>query len=68
MAATMTGDAQGNGLGVDLRAAVRYNLTRRWAVFAEGGVQASNVPFDNGDRKDFRAMISGFGIAFRPSW
>jgi hypothetical protein len=61
-------DDQGNALGVDLRAAVRYNVTRRWAVFAEGGVQAANVSFDNGDKKDFRAMISGFGIAFRPAW
>jgi hypothetical protein len=61
-------DAQGNSLGADLRAAVRYNVTRRWAVFAEGGVQASNVSFGNGDGKDYRAMISGFGIAFRPAW
>jgi hypothetical protein len=58
----------GSGLAVDLRAAVRYDLTRRWAVFAEGGVQASNVSFDNGDRKDYRAMISGFGLALQPAW
>ena len=58
----------GNSLGVDLRTAVRYSVSRRWAVFAEGGVQASNVSFSNGDRKDYRAMISGFGLAFRPAW
>jgi hypothetical protein len=61
-------DAQGNALGAELRAAVRYNVSRRWAVFAEGGIQAANVSFGNGDQKDFRAMISGFGIAFRPAW
>jgi hypothetical protein len=59
---------QGNSLGLDLRAAVRYRVFARWVVFAEGGVQAANVSFDNGDRKDYRALISGFGIAYRPGW
>ena len=58
----------GSGLAADVRAAVRYDVTRRWSVFTEGGVQASNVSFDNGNRTDFRALISGFGVAFRPSW
>jgi hypothetical protein len=61
-------DATGSGLAVDLRAAVRYNVSRRWALFTEGGVQASNVSFKDGDRKDFRAVISGFGLAFQPTW
>jgi hypothetical protein len=63
-----TSDAQGSGLGADLRATVRYDVLRRWAVFAEGGLQASNVSFPNGDEKEYRALISGFGIAFRPAW
>jgi hypothetical protein len=59
---------QGNSLGADLRATLRYDVFRRWAVYAEGGIQASNVSFRNGDRKDYRAAISGFGIAFQPAW
>jgi hypothetical protein len=61
-------DATGSGLAADLRAAVRYDVSRRWSVFTEGGVQAANVSFANGNRTDFRALISGFGIAFRPAW
>lgn len=63
-----TDDGTGSGLGVDMRAAVRYDVFRRWALFAEGGLQASDVSFTSGVRKDFRALISGFGIAFRPAW
>ena len=54
-------------VGVDMRAAVRYDVLRRWAVFAEGGVQMSSVSFQAG-RKDFGALITGFGVAFRPTW
>lgn len=63
-----TADGTGSGLAVDLRAAVRYDVFRRWALFAEGGLQSSGVSFGSGVRKDVRAMISGFGIAFRPAW
>jgi hypothetical protein len=63
-----TADGTGNGLALDMRAAVRYDVSRRWALFAEGGLQSSSVSFSSGARKDFRALISGFGIAFRPAW
>ena len=63
-----TADATGSGLAVDMRATVRYDVFRRWALFAEGGLQSSGVSFDSGVRKDYRALISGFGIAFRPAW
>ncbi len=63
-----TADGTGDGLAVDLRAAVRYDVTPRWALFVEGGLQSSSVSFPSGARKDFRALISGFGIAFRPAW
>jgi hypothetical protein len=62
-----TSDGTGSGLGVDMRAALRYDVFRRWAVFAETGVQASSVSFDSGVRNDFRTVISGFGVAFRPN-
>jgi hypothetical protein len=61
-------DAQGSGFGVDVRAAIRYDVFRRWAIFAEGGVQSSGVSFLDGSRKDFRAVISGIGIALQPAW
>jgi hypothetical protein len=60
--------SEGIGPAADLRAAVRYNVSRRWAMFAEGGVQASNVSFDDGTRTDYRALVSGFGLAYRPAW
>lgn len=63
-----TGDGTGSGVAVDMRATVRYDVFRRWALFAEGGVQSSGVSFSSGARKDVRAMISGLGIAFRPAW
>ncbi|MFN2316604.1 MAG: hypothetical protein ABR551_03880 [Gemmatimonadales bacterium] len=63
-----TGDGIGTGPAVDLRAAVRYDVFTRWALFAEGGLQSSRVSFDTGVRTDYRAMISSFGIAFRPAW
>ncbi len=64
-----TGDGTGTGLNVDVRAAVRYDVFRRWAVFAEGGVQSSNVTFLlTGARTDVRALVSGLGIAYRPKW
>jgi hypothetical protein len=61
-------DDRGSGLGIDLRAAVRYDVLRRWAIFAEGGIQSSNVSFPSGGRTSYRALISGLGIAFRPAW
>jgi opacity protein-like surface antigen len=61
-------DDRGSGLGIDLRAAVRYDVLRRWAIFAEGGIQGSNVSFASGGRTSYRALISGLGIAFRPAW
>ena len=63
-----TDDGVGSGPGIDVRAAVRYDVFRRWAVFAEGGVQGSGVTFNSGVRKDYGALISGFGVAFRPAW
>lgn len=63
-----TVDGTGSGLGLDARAAVRYHVFRRWAVYAEGGLQAAPVSFDSGRRTGHRALISGLGIAFRPAW
>lgn len=58
----------GSGLAVDVRAAVRYDVLRRLAVFAEGGVQATNATFPAARPQQYRAFIGGFGIAFRPQW
>lgn len=62
-------DGTGSGIGVDVRAAARYDVFRRWAIFAEGGVQSAGVSYtSSGGHTDLRAMISGFGIAYRPAW
>ena len=64
-----TDDGVASGLAVDVRAAVRFDVFRRWAVFAEAGLQkSSGTPFPSGLRNDYGALISGFGIAFRPTW
>ena len=63
-----TDDGTGTGIGIDVRAALRFDVLRRWAFFAEGGLQSSGVSFNSGARKDYRALISGFGFAFRPAW
>jgi hypothetical protein len=63
-----TGDGTGSGLNLDVRAAVRYDVFRRWAVFAEGGFQGANVSFPTGARTDVRTLVSGLGVAFRPVW
>jgi hypothetical protein len=56
---------QGNALGVDLRAAVRYQMFSKWGVFAEAGVQGANITLGTGARQDYRAVISGFGVTYR---
>lgn len=58
----------GGGIGFDLRAALRHDVLRRWALFAEGGWQSSSVSFDSSVGFGHRALISGFGFAYRPSW
>ena len=63
-----TADGTGSGLGLDVRAAARYDVFRRWAVFADVGIQTAAVSFPSGARTDYRAIISGLGIAFRPVW
>jgi hypothetical protein len=59
---------RGSGLATDARASLRYNVLRRWCLLAEGGVLVSNQSFDDGSKVGFRALISGFGVAYRPSW
>lgn len=61
-------DGTGSGLGVDLRATLRYDVARRWALFADGGLQAAGVSYNSGARTSYRAVISGLGVAFRPVW
>ena len=63
-----TNDGVGSGVVVDIRAAFRYDVFRRWALFAESGFQSSGVSFDSGAQKSYRALISGLGVAFRPMW
>lgn len=63
-----TADGTGRGLVLDLRATLRYDVLRRWAVFAEGGIHVSDASFNSGGRQDVRALISGLGVAFRPRW
>ena len=58
----------GSGLGIDTRATLRYDVFERWAVFAEGGLQASGVSFPSGAETSYGALISGLGVAFRPAW
>ena len=58
----------GNGLMIDLRSAVRYDVFRRWCVFAEVGFMSSNQTIWDGTRKDVRVLTSGLGVAFRPVW
>jgi hypothetical protein len=63
-----TDDGVGVGLGFDLRATLRYDVFRRWALFVDGGLHSSNASFDATTRADYRALVSGFGVAFRPTW
>jgi hypothetical protein len=63
-----TNDGTASGLAVDLRIALRYDVFRRWAVFAEGGLQTSRTKFSSDARTNYSALISGLGVAFRPAW
>jgi hypothetical protein len=58
----------GDAIALDVRATLRYDLFRRWAVFAEGGVAAANVKLRDGTPKPVSSLISGLGVAFRPAW
>lgn len=63
-----TVDGVGSGVGLDVRVAVRYDVFRRWALFAEGGLQLAGISFTSGVQQDYAALISGFGVAYRPAW
>jgi hypothetical protein len=63
-----TDHVEETGVGFEIRGTMRYDLYRRWAVFAEGGLQSTGVTFASGSRGDYRALISGFGVAYRPKW
>jgi hypothetical protein len=58
----------GPGLAIDMRATVRYDVFRRLAVFAEGGVQSTSATVGDGVKQQYRALIGGFGVAYRPQW
>ena len=58
----------GQGPAVDVRATLRYDIFKRWALFAEAGMHSAGVSFPTGLRRDVRVATSGFGVAFRPVW
>lgn len=58
----------GGGLGVDLRAVIRRDVFTRWALYAEGGIEASRVSFPSGLTGSMGVLMTGIGIAYRPSW
>ena len=63
-----TDDFVGVGAGIDVRATLRYDVFRRWALFADAGLHSADVSFASGARAGYRALISGLGVAFRPAW
>ncbi len=60
--------ARGRGFATDARVSLRYNVLRRWCLLTEAGVVVSNQSFEDETRQGFRAFVSGFGVAYRPSW
>lgn len=63
-----TDEGVGVGAGIDLRATLRYDVLRRWAIFGEAGIVSAKASFGGDTRTDYRALISGLGVAFRPMW
>lgn len=58
----------GHGTSAEFRTAVRYDVFRKWAVFAEVGAQSGSVSFRTGRRTTIGNLISGVGVAYRPQW
>ena len=63
-----TGHKTGAGFGGDLRAVIRYDVFTHWAVYAEAGLETSRSSFPSGLTGSMGSAMSGFGIAYRPSW
>ena len=55
----------GNGLGIDLRASIRYNIFRRWCILGEAGYLSSNQKFGDDSKRKIQAIVSGLGVAYR---
>lgn len=58
-------DNVGSGLGIDIRSGLRYNLARRWCLFAETGLVHSNQKMGDGRKGKIQFLLTGFGIGFR---
>ncbi len=54
---------RGIGIGIDLRASLRYNVYRRWYVMAESGYLSSNQSFMDDSKRKIQNINLGFGIA-----
>lgn len=54
-----------NGLGIDIRTSLRYNLFKRWCILIESGFLSSNQKFLDGREKKIKNISLGLGIAFR---
>lgn len=56
---------EANGLGIDIRTSLRYNLFKRWCIIIESGFLSSNqIKLDGRDIK-IQNINLGLGIAFR---
>jgi hypothetical protein len=60
-----TEEDDGRGLGIDLRATLRYNLFKRWCLLAEVGYFDANQKFGDGHKGKIQAVLTGFGVGFR---
>jgi len=59
---------KGSGFVTDARVGVRYNVHRRWCLLAESGVVVSNQSMEDGGKQGVRILVTGVGVAYRPSW
>ena len=59
---------KGSGFVTDARVALRYNVHRRWCLLAESGVVVGNQSLQNGGEQGVRILVTGVGVAYRPSW
>lgn len=56
----------GNGVALDLRSGLRYDVFRRWSALGEVGIASSRQTFNIGGRDlGVSALISGIGAAYR---
>jgi hypothetical protein len=58
-------EKEGEGLGVDVRSLLRYQVFKRWCLIAQFGYLSSKQNFDGLESINIQAVNAGVGVGFK---